>query len=1179
MPDNNDNTQLSEADITAMGFIQTQSDTQDLSISGHTISLTNGGSVTVPDNNTQLSSADITAMGFSTTDNNTQRSDEEIRDVAAAQWVNGTNTTVVVSDASNTIKINSVNTDTNTQLSEADITAMGFIQTQSDTQDLSISGHTISLTNGGSVTVPDNNTQRTNAEIDARIALNPEGFIDSYTDTNTQLSDGDIAAFGYIKTYTDTNTQRAIHDSPVNGATTISISSNWAFDNVKTAVPSGALFTDTNTNTQLSEGDITAMGFIQSQSDSQTLSISGQTLSLTNGGSVTLPDTNTFRGIHDSPVNGATTTSISSNWAFDNVKTSVPSGALFTDTDTNTQRTDAEIDARIALNPEGFIDSYTDTNTQLSDGDIAAFGYIKTYTDTNTQRAIHDSPVNGATTTSISSNWAFDNVKTSVPSGALFTDTNTNTQRTDAEIDARIALNPEGFIDSYTDTNTQLSDGDIAAFGYIKTYTDTNTQRGIHDTPVNGSTTISISSNWAFDNVKTAVPSGAVFTDTNTNTQLSDGDIAAMGYIKTYTDTNTQLSESEITAMGFIQSFTDTNTQLSDADIAAFGYIKTDNNTQLSDADIAAFGYIKTDNNTQLSSADITAMGFSTTDNNTQLSESEITAMGFTQSAGTVGGSGADNRIPKFSTGGSNVENSTISDSGTQVSFSEGSLLLNDTTFNQIKMSGNTQILGTVADNETLKIGTSSVGWKTISIYSPTIQFKSGADADFIDLAPQLGLVTASGGFKKDGGTSSQFLKADGSVDSTTYATGTIPTNSDFIDLTTNQSIGGEKTFEDDAFFSGSLEADEFVGDGSNLTGLDYSQLANTPSSGVTGSGTSGTFPLWTSTGAALNNSSMSEDSTDILMDKSLTINGGAGDAILNLVADAMNTDENDNCIINFSQDGNNTKANIGLQGDAGTVFTNSIANSLVAGTDTSSPVQFYTNSAARMTIDSSGDVGIGTNNPTALLDVNGTSNFTGTATFEGNFGNLDTSGDKGVQFEVGSTGLNTMRCDADSWRIYFGGTTGIGQAYIVNQLGQHDWDGSSGVNRMRLTAAGTLHVDGDVVAYSTTVSDKRLKDNIETIDNASETVKKLRGVSYEWNAGDRKGQKEIGLVAQEVEEVLPFLVREHELPLNRDVDNETLYKTVDYEKIVGLLIEDSKEKDARIEKLEALVEQMIKNK
>jgi hypothetical protein len=48
---------------------------------------------------------------------------------------------------------------------------------------------------------------------------------------------------------------------------------------------------------------------------------------------ITLPaDNNTWRPIHDTPVDGATTTSISSNWAFDNVKTPVPVNALFTDT-------------------------------------------------------------------------------------------------------------------------------------------------------------------------------------------------------------------------------------------------------------------------------------------------------------------------------------------------------------------------------------------------------------------------------------------------------------------------------------------------------------------------------------------------------------------------------------------------------------------------------------------------------------------------------------------------------------------------------------------------------------------------------------------------------------------------------------------------------------------------------
>jgi hypothetical protein len=61
-----------------------------------------------------------------------------------------------------------------------------------------------------------------------------------------------------------TNTQRAIHDTPQDGATTTSISSNWAFDNVKTAVPANALFTDTTytagTGISLSNGQFSADG-------------------------------------------------------------------------------------------------------------------------------------------------------------------------------------------------------------------------------------------------------------------------------------------------------------------------------------------------------------------------------------------------------------------------------------------------------------------------------------------------------------------------------------------------------------------------------------------------------------------------------------------------------------------------------------------------------------------------------------------------------------------------------------------------------------------------------------------------------------------------------------------------------------------------------------------------------
>ena len=124
----------------------------------------------------------------------------------------------------------------------------------------------------------------------------------------------------------------------------------------------------------------------------------------------------------------------------------------------------------------------------------------------------------------------------------------------------------------------------------------------------------------------------------------------------------------------------------------------------------------------------------------------------------------------------------------------------------------------------------------------------------------------------------------------------------------------------------------------------------------------------------------------------------------------------------------------------------------------------------------------------------------------------------------------------------------------------------TAGAEEMRLEDDGDLHVDGDVIAFSTTVSDARLKDDVQTIENATEKVNQLRGVSYTWNEGSRKGQREIGVIAQEVQEVVPEVVHEKKLPF---VGDET-YKTVDYEKLVALLIESNKELTARVEQLEA---------
>jgi NDP-sugar pyrophosphorylase family protein len=115
----------------------------------------------------------------------------------------------------------------------------------------------------------------------------------------------------------------------------------------------------------------------------------------------------------------------------------------------------------------------------------------------------------------------------------------------------------------------------------------------------------------------------------------------------------------------------------------------------------------------------------------------------------------------------------------------------------------------------------------------------------------------------------------------------------------------------------------------------------------------------------------------------------------------------------------------------------------------------------------------------------------------------------------------------------------------------------------MRLENDGDLHVDGNVVAYSGTTSDERLKKDIVKIDNAMDKVAQLNGYTFEYL---NDGKKSAGIIAQEVEKVLPSAITEMKLPLKSNDDKE--YKVVQYDQLTGLLIEAIKELKAEIEVL-----------
>ena len=115
----------------------------------------------------------------------------------------------------------------------------------------------------------------------------------------------------------------------------------------------------------------------------------------------------------------------------------------------------------------------------------------------------------------------------------------------------------------------------------------------------------------------------------------------------------------------------------------------------------------------------------------------------------------------------------------------------------------------------------------------------------------------------------------------------------------------------------------------------------------------------------------------------------------------------------------------------------------------------------------------------------------------------------------------------------------------------------------MRLTDGGDLHVDGNIIGYSTTISDQRLKGNINKIENALDKVMQINGYTFTYN---HDGKQSAGVIAQEVENIMPSAVQSTNLVFNEDNDVE--FKTVQYDQLHGLLIEAIKELKAEIEEL-----------
>ena len=225
------------------------------------------------------------------------------------------------------------------------------------------------------------------------------------------------------------------------------------------------------------------------------------------------------------------------------------------------------------------------------------------------------------------------------------------------------------------------------------------------------------------------------------------------------------------------------------------------------------------------------------------------------------------------------------------------------------------------------------------------------------------------------------------------------------------------------------------------------------------------------------------------------------------------------------------------------TITSSLTADALIASTSLKTPLIEFTDGDDAITIADGGNITIGgtldMNANELILDADADTSIT-----------ADT--DDQIDFKVGGT---------DRIKITIGSPNGF--APVTN----HDVDLGTTSSAFRdlyirsigcgVNASGT---QGEIIAQTKVTSaaffyssDAALKEDIQTIENPLEKVQQLRGVSYKWKD---TGRKDIGLVANEVQKVLPELVADGE------------HKTMDYGHMIGLLVEAIKEQQKEIEEL-----------
>lgn len=232
--------------------------------------------------------------------------------------------------------------------------------------------------------------------------------------------------------------------------------------------------------------------------------------------------------------------------------------------------------------------------------------------------------------------------------------------------------------------------------------------------------------------------------------------------------------------------------------------------------------------------------------------------------------------------------------------------------------------------------------------------------------------------------------------------------------------------------------------------------------------------------------------------------------------------------------------------------------------------ISLGTNNTGRMFIASDGKVGIGLSSPGSSLTV-------GSA--DGTFAGEITLNPSSTQYEGGQITLKKSLIGSTSdWTIDQYGTTASDAR--LRFFSSSEINGfvvrENGFIGMGTTAPTVrLQVAGDIIANSIAgSSDIRFKKDISPIKNPLDKVMQLRGVNFHWNTTDFpqrmfSEKRTMGFIAQEVEKVVPEIVQ---------TENTTEgYKSVQYDKVVALLVEAVKAQQKQIQQLKREVKKLKK--